>query len=124
MRTECGRRRNSGTAGAFCVDTSEGAVAMRAAVPLIAACAALAACASQPAANTTPPPTVSYRIPDHNVAATDAEAQNYCAVYSRAAQYRGVQATSAGAVAVYSCVEAPADSAGTTVPPAPPAPLR
>ena len=101
---------------------------MRAAVPLIAACAAcaaLAACASQPnAVNSAPPPTVSYRIPGHNVAATDAEAQNYCAVYSRAAQYRGVQATPDGAVAVYSCEETATGSAGTTVPTAPAAPLR
>jgi hypothetical protein len=98
---------------------------MRAAVPLIAACAALAACAgpSKPV-NSTPPPTVSYRIPDHNVAATDAEAQNYCAVYSRAAQYRGVQATPEGAVAVYSCEETATDSAGTTAPPVPSAPPR
>jgi uncharacterized lipoprotein YajG len=99
---------------------------MRAAVPLIAACAALAACAGHSnTVNTAPPPTVSYRIPDHNVAATDAEAQNYCAVYSRVAQYRGVQATSDGTVAVYSCEETATDGAGTTVPSAaPPAPLR
>jgi len=97
---------------------------MRVALPLLAACATLVACTSQPNRVNSTPPSVSYRIPNNNVAATNAEAQNYCAQYDRGAQYRGVQMTADGAVAVYTCdgVQAGAYSAtpapsGSTVPP-------
>jgi hypothetical protein len=76
----------------------------RIAAPLFAA-ATLAACASAP----TLPPSVSYRVPDHNVAITSEEAQNYCLQFDRAARYQGLQTTSDGLVAVYTCV-APADA--------------
>jgi hypothetical protein len=77
---------------------------LRTASSLLAACAALAACSSQPnQVNSTPPSSVSYLMPDNNVAATSDEAQNYCAQWSRGAQYRGVQATAVGEVAVYTC---------------------
>jgi hypothetical protein len=102
---------------------------MRVAVPLLfAACAVLAACSAQPNRVNSTPPTVSYRIPNNNVAATNAEAQNYCARYSRGAIYRGVQQAAEGPVAVYSCDgvepgavgEAPVAPSGSTVPPGPP----
>ncbi len=75
---------------------------MRVAVPLLAALL-LAACASAPEM----PPSVSYRVPDHNVAVTGDEAQNFCLQFNRAAQYQGLQSTPTGMVAVYTC-EAPA----------------
>jgi hypothetical protein len=89
---------------------------MRALLPLIAAAAALAACSTQPNRVMSTPPTVSYRIPGNNVAATNAEAQNYCAQYGHAAQYQGVQAGSGGNVAVYSC-DGGATAEGSSLPP-------
>jgi hypothetical protein len=90
-------------------------IAMRTALSLLAACAALSACASQPnQVNSTPPSSVSYVIPNNNVAATNAEAQNYCVLWSRGAQYRGVQATAVGEVAIYTCDEAQAGALGET----------
>lgn len=76
---------------------------MRVAAMLLTA-ALLAGCASAP----TLPPSVSYRVPDNNVAITSEEAQNYCVQFDRAARYQGLQTTADGLVAVYSCV-APAD---------------
>jgi uncharacterized lipoprotein YajG len=79
-------------------------LAMRTALSLLAACAVLSACASEPnQVNSTPPSSVSYVIPNNNLAATSAEAQDYCTQWSRGAQYRGVQATAVGEVAVYTC---------------------
>jgi hypothetical protein len=100
---------------------------MRATLPLWLGCAAaLAACTSQPNRVSSTPPSVSYRVSSNNVADTNDEAQNYCAQYGRAAQYRGVENAANGAVAVYTCdgtqtgalSEAPAAPAGSTVPPA------
>lgn len=88
---------------------------MRAFLPLIAAAAAVAACSSQPNQVRSTPPTVSYSIPGNNVAATNAEAQNYCAQYGRSARYQGVQAGTNGNVAVYSCNGARAE--GSSEPP-------
>lgn len=68
----------------------------------------LAACATAP----TLPPSVSYRVPGHNVAITSEEAQNYCLQFDRSAQYQGLQTTDNGLVATYTCV-APADAAAT-----------
>ncbi len=76
---------------------------MRIALPLLAACAAVTACSSQPNRVNSTPPSVSCRIPNNNVAATNAEAQNYCARYGRAATYRGVQEATGGTIAVYTC---------------------
>jgi hypothetical protein len=77
---------------------------MRVALPLLLGCAALAtACTSQPNRVSSTPPSVSYRVSSNNVADTNVEAQNYCARYGHAAQYRGVQNTTDGTVAVYSC---------------------
>ncbi len=82
---------------------------MRVAVPLLAALL-LAGCASAPEV----PPSVSYHVPDHNVAITSDEAQNFCLQFNRAARYQGLQSTSSGLVAVYTCEAEEA---------APPAPL-
>jgi hypothetical protein len=101
---------------------------MRAALPLLAACAALAACANQPRQVNATPPSVSYQVPHNNVAATNAEAQNYCAQYGRAAQYQGVEAAATGTVAVYTCDGTPisgtvgaipSGGSGSSVPPDP-----
>jgi hypothetical protein len=98
---------------------------MRVALPLLVSCAALAACTSQPYPVNSTPPSISYRIPNNNVAATNAEAQNYCAQYGRAATYRGVQEATGGTVAVYTCDGGQVGAlTGSTVPPsavAPPA---
>jgi hypothetical protein len=83
---------------------------LRRAAPLLVA-TMLAACASAPVM----PPSVSYRVPDHNVAITSDEAQNYCLQFDRAARYQGLQTTSDGLVAVYTC-EAPADAGVATTP--------
>lgn len=92
---------------------------MRLALPLVtAACAALAACGGAPQTVSASPPSVSYRVPNNDAAATSAEAQNYCAQYGRAAQYRGTEAAPEGEVAVYTCDGAPQGTVGSTVPPA------
>jgi hypothetical protein len=80
---------------------------LRHAAPLLVA-AMLAACASAPVM----PPSVSYRVPNHNVAITADEAQNYCLQFDRGARYQGLQTTADGLVAVYTC-EAPAADAAT-----------
>lgn len=83
---------------------------MRLAAPLLATLL-LAGCASAPEM----PPSVSYHVPDHNVAITSEEAQNFCLQFNRAAQYQGLQTTSSGLVAVYTCAEpAPAGGAAAT----------
>ena len=71
----------------------------------------LAGCAEAPDV----PPSVSYRVPGHNVAITGEEAQNYCLQFNRGARYQGVQETPTGLVAVYTC-EAPGE--GTAPAPA------
>jgi len=83
----------------------------RVAAPLLAA-TLLAGCAARAP---EVPPSVSYRVPGHNVAVTGEEAQNYCLQFDRAARYQGLQTTADGLVAVYTCV-APAD-AGAAPPP-------
>ncbi|HWI27411.1 MAG TPA: hypothetical protein VN668_10620 [Stellaceae bacterium] len=92
---------------------------MRLALPLLAAaCATLAACAGSPQPVSSAPPSVSYRVPNNDAAATSAEAQNYCAQYGHAAQYRGTEAAPEGEVAVYTCDGVPQGTVGSTVPPA------
>jgi hypothetical protein len=81
---------------------------MRSAVPLLGALL-LAGCHSAPEM----PPSVSYHVPDHNVAVTSEEAQNFCLQFNRPAQYQGLQTTDTGLVAVYTC-EAPAAPVTTT----------
>ena len=97
---------------------------MRFIFPLLA-CALLAACGG-PREATSTPPTVSYQVRGNDVSQTNVQAQNYCARYSRAAVFQGVQASPSGNVAVYSCEgpaasAAPAPLAGSTV--GPPTPL-
>jgi hypothetical protein len=98
---------------------------MRANLVLFAACAALAPGASQADRVGATPPSLSLRVSGNDVPATNEEAQNYCARYGRAAQYRGVQDAAEGEVAVYTCDGAPASalnatpapSSGSTIPP-------
>jgi hypothetical protein len=98
---------------------------MRAALAPLVACAALAAGASEADRVSSTPPSVSLRVSGNDVPATNEEAQNYCARYGHAAQYRGVQGVAEGEVAVYTCDGAPASalngtpapSSGSTVPP-------
>ncbi|MGO8917060.1 MAG: hypothetical protein ACLQJR_14240 [Stellaceae bacterium] len=80
------------------------------AAPLLAT-VLLAACASGPVM----PPSVSYHVPDHNVAITSDEAQNYCVQFDRVARYQGLETRPDGLVAVYTC-DGPA-SAGAAAPP-------
>jgi hypothetical protein len=98
---------------------------MRFIFPLLA-CALLAACGGSREVTATPP-TVSYQVRGNDVSQTNVQAQNYCARYSRAAVFQGVQASSSGNVAVYSCdgpaaSAAPAPLARSTV--GPPTPLN
>jgi hypothetical protein len=101
-------------------------LAMRAAVPLLAVCALVAGCAAGTEPINPTPPSVSYQVPGNNVAATNAEAQNYCLQYGHAAQFRGVNT---GDLAVYTCDGAPVSGVaavppsygyGSSVPPAEP----
>jgi hypothetical protein len=100
---------------------------MRFTFPLLA-CALLAACGGSREVTSTPP-TVSYQVRGNDVSQTNVQAQNYCARYSRAAVFQGVQPSPSGNVAVYSCegpaarAVAPAPLAGSTVAPGPPTPL-
>lgn len=90
---------------------------MRAALLPLAAGALLAACSSGAREASSSPPTVSYRVPGNDAAQTNDQAQNYCARYGHAAQYRGVAAGEGGDVAVYTCDGAPvAPSAATAAP--------
>jgi hypothetical protein len=92
---------------------------MRLALPLMAAaCAGLAGCAGTPRPVTSAPPSVSYRVPHNDAAATSAEAQNYCAQYGHAAQYRGIEAAQGGEVAVYTCDGTPEGTVGSSAAPA------
>ncbi|HEV2550384.1 MAG TPA: hypothetical protein VGU20_23935 [Stellaceae bacterium] len=99
---------------------------MRFTFPLLA-CALLAACGGSREVTSTPP-TVSYQVRGNDVSQTNVQAQNYCARYDRAAIFQGVQPSSSGNLAVYSCegpaasATAPAPLAGTTV--GPPTPLN
>jgi hypothetical protein len=88
---------------------------MRALLPVLAACV-LAGCSQAPQQIYSSPPKVTYQVTGNDVSAANAEAQNYCARYNRHALFQGVQATSWGKVAVYSC-----DSAvpGAGAPPTP-----
>ncbi len=98
---------------------------MRATAVLFVACTALAPRASQADRVSSPPPSVSLRVSGNDIPATNEDAQNYCARYGRAAQYRGVQNAVEGEVAVYTCDGAPvsalnvtpAPSSGSSVPP-------
>jgi len=99
---------------------------MRAVLPLLTACAVLAACSSAQRPVSSAPPSVSYQVVGNNVAATNAQAQNYCAQYGHAAQYRGVEAVASGTAAVYTCdgptlgavgALPPGAAAGSTQPP-------
>lgn len=92
---------------------------MRAVFPLLAACAALAACSTGSRQVNTAPPSVSYQVTGNGLARTNAEAQNYCAQYGHAAQYRGVQPSSSGNVAVYTCDGAATGGSVTATPPPP-----
>jgi rare lipoprotein A (peptidoglycan hydrolase) len=72
---------------------------MRATSVLFVVGAALAGGASQADRASSTPPSVSVRVSGNDVPATNEQAQNYCARYGRAAQYRGVQDDAEGEVA-------------------------
>jgi hypothetical protein len=103
----------------------KGATAMRAALPLLVGCVALVMWANQPNQVISTPPTVSYRVQGNDIPATNDQAQNYCAQYGRAAQYRGDEDADEGEVAVFTCDgervgalrPTPAAPSGSTTPP-------
>lgn len=94
---------------------------MRAALPLLAGVALLAACApeSRPVSQTAP--SVSYRINGNDVGQANANAMRYCQQYGSSAQLQGIQQSSSGNVAVFTCAGGAASgtTAGTAVAPAP-----
>ncbi|HEX7966736.1 MAG TPA: hypothetical protein VF502_00850 [Stellaceae bacterium] len=96
-------------------------IAMRAALPLLAGVALLAACApeSRPLSQTAP--SVSYRINGNDVGQANANAMRYCQQYGSSAQLQGIQQSSSGNVAVFTCAGGAASgtTAGTAVAPAP-----
>jgi hypothetical protein len=108
---------------------------MRAVFLLLGAGTLLAGCSPGPPQQAqSSPPSIAYRVPGNDAAATNEQAQNYCAHYGHAAQYRGDEPDSSGGeVAVYTCDGAPASpgaaatppaiSSGSSTPPAPSAPV-
>ncbi len=101
---------------------------MRAVISLLIAGAALAACASEPNQENAALPSVSYPVSGNDVAPTGPRARAYCQQFGRAPQFQGVQSTSDGKVAVYTCdgiansgaALMPPAMSGSTVAPAPP----
>ncbi len=90
---------------------------MRAALPLLAGVALLTACAPESRPVTQSAPSVSYRINGNDVSQANANASRYCQQYGSAARLQGIQPSSSGNVAVFTC--AGGTAAGTAVAPAP-----
>jgi hypothetical protein len=82
----------------------DGAITMRAAIPLLAAVALLGGCSSGPPqqVNATAP-SISFRVTDNNVAEADASASRYCQQYGTASRLVTVGSDGAGRVATYTC---------------------
>lgn len=101
---------------------------MRAAISLLIACAALGACASEPSQESSTIPSVSYPVSGSDVAQANLRARDYCQQFGRSPQFQGLQSTSDGKVAVFTCGGVsnfntelvPPAMAGSTVAPAPP----
>jgi hypothetical protein len=90
---------------------------MRRAIVLIAGLAGLAACVPDTHRVGAAPPTVSYRVAGTDISQANVSAAQYCRRYGGSAQYQGLQATSSGNVALYSCGGAPDAASGSSVPP-------
>jgi hypothetical protein len=92
----------------------------------LAGLSALGACVPDtPPVSAATPPTVSYRVSGTDISQANVSAVQYCGRYGTAPQYQGLQATSSGNVALYSCSGVPVATSGSSVPPpayaAPPA---
>jgi hypothetical protein len=83
----------------------------------LAGLSALAACVPDNSQVSASPPTVSYRVSGTDISQANVSAAQYCQNYGTAAQYQGLQAMSAGNVAVYSCNGAPVATSGSSAPP-------
>ena len=75
---------------------------MRIALAPLALLATLAAC-SNPPQYSAAPPAVSYPVTGHDVGQAGVAAERYCQQYGSSARFQGIQTTSTGNVAVYSC---------------------
>jgi hypothetical protein len=62
----------------------------------------LAACTSPPEVSSSPP-AVSYQVTGNDLGQAGANAQRYCQQYGTSARFQGIQATTTGNVAVYTC---------------------
>jgi hypothetical protein len=95
---------------------------MRHAIFLLAGLVVVSGCspADRNRVSETPPtpPTVSYRVTGNDISQTNVIATQYCQRYGTGAQYQGLQSTTSGNVAVYSC-SGPAAVSGSSVAPAP-----
>jgi hypothetical protein len=90
---------------------------MHRAIVLIAGLAGLAACVPDTPQVSAATPTVSYRVAGTDISQANISAAQYCGRYGATAQYQGLQATSSGNVALYSCGGAPVATSGSSVPP-------
>ncbi len=101
---------------------------MRTAVILLAGLGALAACnpAERNQVSATPPmpPTVSYRVTGTDISQANASAALYCQRYGAGPEYQGLQTTPTGNVATYTCNGPPVAQSGSSIAPAPYAPVR
>ena len=76
---------------------------MRVAFALLILPVLLAGCYSGPPQAAAAPPTVSYQVSGNDVGQAGVNAERYCNQFGRSAQFQGIQATTSGNVAVYSC---------------------
>lgn len=113
-----------GTAGRNCVLPQRHTMeppTMRRAILILAGLAALAGCspADRDRVSATPPvpPTVTYRVTGNDISQANVSAAQYCQRYGTGAQYQGLQASSSGNVATYTCNGAPVATSGSSDPP-------
>ena len=94
---------------------------MRVALPLLAGVALLVACAPESRPVSQSAPSVSYRINGNDTSQANANAARYCQQYGGTAQLQGIQQSSSGNVAVFTCSGGAVSgtTAGTGVAPAP-----
>lgn len=92
---------------------------MRPIFPLLLGLAALGACTNQSSDRVAAtPPSVSYRVNGSDISQTNLSASQYCQRYGTGAQYQGMQQSTSGPVAVYTCV-GPQVASGSSIAPAP-----
>jgi hypothetical protein len=91
---------------------------MRRALLILAGLAVLGGCSpTERNRVSATPPSVSYRVTGNDISQANASAAQYCQRYGAGAQYQGLQSSSSGNVAVYTCDGAPVASSGSSAAP-------